>query len=210
VPQWPEFPRIECRRQSESKAWMRSQERHWPASVSSGCWRWWRLTRIWHRHRGPPLRAKSGAEEGTSSGIGWTRWVARTGYVQRNDYTVTTVTARIQAQPAKCLALRWLRSYQSTRLTSSYFKAFRLPLPQVTRERALKVRCRQARSAPGTAARAQSNRLLTHRRSSARRFRPELTIAREIIEIPWGAGGDDADCADPASVGWQATQLNLR
>ena len=92
------------------------------------------------------------------------------------------------------------RSYQSTRLTSSYFKAFRSPLPQVTREDALKVRFRQARSAPGTAARAQSNRLLTHRRSSARRFRPELTIAREIIEIPWGAGGDDADCADPAAA----------
>src|SRR5262249_21966494 len=25
-------------------------------------------------------------------------------------------------------------------------------------------------------------------------------IAREIIEMPWGLGGDDADCADPASA----------
>jgi hypothetical protein len=25
-------------------------------------------------------------------------------------------------------------------------------------------------------------------------------IAREIVEIPWGLGGDDADCADPASA----------
>src|SRR4029453_7182392 len=32
------------------------------------------------------------------------------------------------------------------------------------------------------------------------RFALELTIAREIIEIPWGLGGDDADCADPASA----------
>jgi hypothetical protein len=31
-------------------------------------------------------------------------------------------------------------------------------------------------------------------------FARELTIAREIIEIPWGLGGDDADCADPASA----------
>jgi hypothetical protein len=31
-------------------------------------------------------------------------------------------------------------------------------------------------------------------------FALELTIAREIIEIPWGIGDDYADCADPASA----------
>src|SRR6185369_6870313 len=41
-------------------------------------------------------------------------------------------------------------------------------------------------------------------------FALELMIAREIIEIAWGLGGDDADCADPArQFGWQATQLNF-
>jgi len=31
-------------------------------------------------------------------------------------------------------------------------------------------------------------------------FALDLMIAREIIEMPWGLGGDDADCADPASA----------
>jgi len=31
-------------------------------------------------------------------------------------------------------------------------------------------------------------------------FALELMIAREIIEIAWRLGGDDADCADPASA----------